>query len=177
MARAHRGPPGGAPRSTRTARDNARARALGYRDYYDFRLHDSGRIPPEVEIPQGGRSRARGHRGTADFLRTLRSGDIIIVPNGLASIELDEKDRYKRIDKLLIDGETGRAETFTLRRITRKRMRDLIHAEAARGAIWSPAPSLDQRRLISVAERPPPVDEAAANREFKRYKLPPWRKR
>jgi hypothetical protein len=68
------------PRSVRTERDNARARALGYESYYDWRAHDSGRIPPGEPRAQGERLAAlRGHRGAADLERLLKSGRVELV--------------------------------------------------------------------------------------------------
>lgn len=154
-------------RSERTKRDNARARKLGYKNYYDYRVHNSGRIPPDVVIPTGQRAKARGHRGKLDLLRKLRPGDLLIVPDGLGSIEKDERGRFKLVRKLIIDGKTGNAFTFVLRNLTPEAMADLIHAEQARGAIWSPSPSLDQRRLVGLDERPPPVDKRRANRALR----------
>lgn len=56
---------------------NARAQALGYRNYYDYRVHDNGRIAPERRPLRGERlTRARGHRGAADFRTLLQSGRV-----------------------------------------------------------------------------------------------------
>lgn len=144
------------PRSVRTARDNARARALGYRSYYDYRLHDNGRRPPDAPVPPAGtaeRARLRGHRGTADLLRTLRPGDVLVVPDGLAAIAKDSKGRYARVDVMVLR-EDGRADTFTIRRATYDRMTRIVDRINASGAIFSPSPSLDIRRLLRVADRP-----------------------
>ena len=59
---------------------NARARALGYRNYYDYRVHNFGRIPAGESAPTGEeRQRLRGHRGAADVESVLRSGDVELV--------------------------------------------------------------------------------------------------
>lgn len=145
----------GSARSARTARDNARARRLGYVDYYDYRLHDNGKIPPgPLRLTEAERRRRRGHSGRADFLADLGEGDLIIMPYGLASVDFDEDARggegaYVEIVKLVIDGDTGADRTYTLRNLTRDELADTIEEEERKGAIFSPAPSLDQRRLVS----------------------------
>lgn len=156
MARARRGSPGGTPRSVRTERDNARARALGYASYYDYRLHGSGRIPPDQAPPAPGtaeRARARGHRGIRDLERSLRSGDVVILPDGLASIGKDARGNYTRI-RVLVVKEDGREQRFTISRAKYERMVKMLDRASAAGAIFSPAPSLDLRRLVRVGDRP-----------------------
>lgn len=134
---------------------NAKARALGYRNYYDYRAHDYGKQPASAPPAQGARlRRLRGHAGRADFLADLGEGDLIIMPNGLSSIEFDEDARdgegaYVEIVKLVIDGDTGADRTYILRNLTRDELIETIAAEEAKGAIFSPAPSLDQRRLVN----------------------------
>lgn len=142
-------------------RRNERARSLGYRDYYDYRLHDSGRLPPgPLELTPEERARRRGHRGTADFLRSLGEGDLIIMPMGLSSIVFDEHARrgvgaFEEIVKTVIYAASGRERTFALRNLARNELIDTILEEQRRGAIFSPSPSLDQRRLVSPAELKP----------------------
>ena len=53
-------------------RRQARARAAGYRNYYDYRLHLYGRRPPEEEVPRGERMRRAGKRGPASLRAALR---------------------------------------------------------------------------------------------------------
>ena len=50
--------------------------------------------------------------------------------------------------KLVIDAVTGKERTYVFRNFTRVWLIDLIAEEQARGAVWSPSPSLDQRRLV-----------------------------
>lgn len=137
---------------------NARAQQLGYRNYYDYRLHDNGRLPPgplRLSVPE--RARRRGHRGRLDFLRSLGEGDLILLPYGLSSVEFDEDARdgegaYLEVTKLVIDAEDGSEREYVLRNLTRDEMVETIEEEQRRGAIFSPAPSLDQRRLVPDAE-------------------------
>lgn len=135
------------------ARRDARARALGYASYADYRLHLYGKLPPgPLEITSEERSKRRGHRGTADFLRELGEGDLIIMPEGLSAVERDAQGRYVRIVKLVIDAENGRERTYTLRNLTRAELEATIAEEERKGAIFSPSPSLDQRRLLDWKE-------------------------
>lgn len=51
---------------------NAAARAKGYRNYYDYRLHDYGKIPPAAPKETGTvAKRRRGTRGAAALRRQL----------------------------------------------------------------------------------------------------------
>jgi hypothetical protein len=138
-------------------RRNERARALGYRNYYDYRLHDNGKQPPgPVKLSRAERRRRRGHVGRADFLASLGEGDLIILPYGLSGVEFDEDARdglgaYVEVEKLVIHARGGES-TWYLRNLTRDEMIDVIYLEQQRGAVFSPAPSLDQRRLVSDFE-------------------------
>jgi hypothetical protein len=59
---------------------NARAKELGYRNYYDYRAHDNGRLPPNLPALRGSElARSRGHRSAADLERLLRSGRVELV--------------------------------------------------------------------------------------------------
>ena len=159
------------PVSEWTRKRDLMARRKGYASYYDYRLHGSGRIPAG-QPPLLDRSAARGHRGPADLLRKLHPGDALIVPDGLAAVEKDSRGRFVLVEKLVIDGRTGKQQLYRIRNYTERQMVDLIHAEHARGAQWSPSPSLDQRRLVPVSDRPPPVVKAAANRALAKASLP-----
>lgn len=134
---------------------NQRARSLGYRNYYHYRTSEYGKLPPSAPAPSGSKlRRLRGHLGRADFLADLGEGDLIIMPNGISSVEFDPDGRdgegaYREIVKLVIDGETGADRTYILRNLTRDELADTIEQEEAKGAIFSPAPSLDQRRLVN----------------------------
>lgn len=140
------------------AKRNQRAQALGYTSYYDYRLHDNGRLPPgPVVVSREERARRRGHRGTTDFLRSLGEGDLIIMPLGISSIIFDENARggvgaYEEIVKTVVYATSGRERTFALRNITRAELIATIKEEQRRGAIFSPSPSLDQRRLVTDVE-------------------------
>lgn len=74
------------PRSDRTARDNERARALGYESYYDYRVHGYGAIPPGAEVTPGMRRAYRGHAGLRDLIEAINrpsNRPIEIQPQGM----------------------------------------------------------------------------------------------
>lgn len=86
-------------------RRNARARALGYKSYYDYRAHDNGRRPPDAPRLRGeALARSRGHRGEADLDRLIRSGRVELV-NTISTV--DARGKFG-IDVLvtLADGRT-----------------------------------------------------------------------
>jgi hypothetical protein len=69
-------------------RRNAAARAKGYRNYYDYRMHRYGARPASEPIPGGLGPMLRGQRGPAALLRVLRS------PNRVALIvEIPESNK------------------------------------------------------------------------------------
>jgi hypothetical protein len=137
----------------RYAKRNAKARALGYRNYYDYRVHNHGRIPAGEAAPTGEvKQRLRGHRGRVDFLNSLGEGDVISLVSHISTIERTPDGRYRRIDKLVLYADSGDQRIFTLRNLTRAQLIATIADEESRGARFSPAPSLDQRRLVSKSE-------------------------
>jgi hypothetical protein len=151
--------------STPYQRRNELARQAGFRNYYEQRLSRAG----------GERSRARGHRGTADMLRAIRPGVTISMTQPLSQTLAPEPRRrraktktgkfqvkagkpvwltvdvYPEINKLLI-GVDGMGREFTIRNITRPELVTLIAEEIRRGASFVKAPSFDQRRLVTDDE-------------------------
>jgi len=59
--------------------------------------------------------------------------------------------------KLVIDAVTGRGRTYVFRNFSRAYLTNLIDEEEARGAVWSPAPSLDQRGSRRVRHDGKPI--------------------
>jgi hypothetical protein len=96
-------------------------------------------------------------------VRTLKPGDVIVVPSGLPDIEKNAKGQYKAVDVMVLRSN-GRTERFTVRRRDYDGMVDLLGKIAGKGAIFSPSPSLDLRRLVRVADRPDVDDEADDDR-------------
>lgn len=95
-----------APRSERTARDNARARSLGYRDYYDYRIHNYGRVPASAPAPTGeARTRLRGHRSAADLERLISSGRAELLLLNVSRRDPQGKIREVEVMVTTSDGE------------------------------------------------------------------------
>lgn len=129
------------------AERNARARAEGYRNAYDRRVHDNGRIPPSEPPVKGEQlSRARGHRSGADLKRDVGFGDVVSV---WTYGPRDREGRYKWVDMLLLTAD-GKERIYRLRgrQITAANLDTLTQAIDASGAVVSPAPSLDIRTLM-----------------------------
>ena len=124
-------------RAARTARDNARAKALGYKSYYDWRAHDSGRIPPGKPRLRGDQlAKARGHRSAADLERALKEGSLVSV---LATKRDDKTGRLLRVEIQAIDPD-GSERTYILegRTLTQKRLDQLSGQIDRGGGIVSP---------------------------------------
>lgn len=125
-------------------RRNARARALGYESYYDYRAHDNGRLPPSAPRLRGGPlRRSRGHASLADLeaLVERRGAELVVIPVGL---ERDAKGCWGKIDVLVLLPD-GSERHFVLRgkqaAVARlERLRDKLEAAGVR---WLAAPSLD----------------------------------
>lgn len=94
------------------------------------------------------RREASGHAGQVRaFLRDLRDGTIVNVDVDEATKGFDGKT-FSVITKWTIDGaDDGRMYVF--RRMSLTRFRRLIREELERGAILSPAYSLNQRKVLA----------------------------
>lgn len=125
---------------------NQQARTAGYRNYYDYRIHGYGKIAPDQPVTGETLARARGHRSRADFYRTIESGDVISIW-GLGP--RNQSGQYKWVD-LLVQKDNGEEKLFRLRsnQITADELDKLVSSVESTGAILSPGPSLDIRRLI-----------------------------
>lgn len=131
--------------SERQNRANARAQSLGYRNYYDYRIHGYGIIPPAERISGEQLARARGHRSASDLKRDVGPGDVVSV---WTYGPRDKEGRYQWVDILLLDA-SGRERIYRLRgsKITARNLDKIAQAVDAAGAVVSPAPSLDIRRF------------------------------
>lgn len=70
----------------------------------------------------------------------------------IGAIKLDGLGRFVEADKIVFPQSSRRRErTFRVRNLTRAQMVALIEEERRRGAIWTPAPSRDQRKLVESA--------------------------
>lgn len=129
-------------------RRQQRARERGFRDYYEQRTRDrpGGEKPAPEEL-----ARRRGHRSRKDFLDSLREGDIILCD--ITGVEFNRATgRYGVIWKTVIPAAGGEEREYSLRNQTRSSLRLTIEQEVERGVIFSPSPSLDQRRLLADEE-------------------------
>lgn len=125
-------------------RRNARARAAGYRNYYDYRAHGFGAKPPDAPRARGEElARLRGHRSAADLRTLVASGRVELV-----KVDPQQRDpktgQWKRGD-LIVTLSDGTERTFRLsgRQLTRSKMRALRGAFIDGGAMVLDSPSLD----------------------------------
>lgn len=143
--------------ATSSERRNERARERGYASYYDYRIHDYGRIPPGQEVPYETRERLAGRRGLAGLLRTIegrrpsaeeRAAGVTgrvqpeeVLPVGL---ERDARGRWTVVDVVVLDA-AGHESHFRLTgaqasQANLKRVRASLEAE---GVSFHAAPSID----------------------------------
>lgn len=130
-------------------RRNERAREQGYKNDFDRRMHDNGKIPPN-EPPLSGdeRERARGHRGRADFIRLISSGrDVYVLPVGQ---ERGPDGRWLRIHILVLMPDSTERHFYLKSRpgavndpASQASLRDLRDRMNAAGITWVAAPSID----------------------------------
>ena len=121
---------------------NARARAEGYRNDYDRRIHNHGRIPASSPAPTGeARSRLRGHRSSADLERAKLDGALVSITDHSGR---DNKGRYKWVEVTVVDAR-GKQRTFRLtgKQLQPERLGATIAAVQGAGGFLSPSPSLD----------------------------------
>lgn len=91
------------------ARRQARARELGYENYYGRRVRAGA--PPSAPAPRGeALARARGHRSSADLEALLRAGRVERVTT-VTSIDRRGRDETT----VIADLDDGRTVEFTLR--------------------------------------------------------------
>lgn len=141
------------PRDWKAAyrRRNERARALGYKSYYDYRAHGHGSTPPSAPRATGAQlRRLRGHASGADLAQTAdrRQGSLVVATLG----GRDGSGRYRRVDVTLI-GDDGSETEFTLQgpQLRKDYLQALVDDLEAAGVVFSPAPSLDLRRIADDA--------------------------
>lgn len=111
---------------------NARARALGYDSYYDYRAHSYGRrasSEPRATGPE--LSQLRGHRSDADFLKRLARGDVELVAGGV--VRRNPRGQIVETQVMLVDAK-GRESRYTLKKLSRPERERLSTSLAATGA-------------------------------------------
>jgi hypothetical protein len=138
-------------------RRNARARALGYQSYYDYRAHGNGARPPDAPRLAGEALRkARGHAGPADLVRDAgKPGTLITATPDPTSRQPD--GTYDRIYVTAI-GEDGSEREYVLspKKMKPGEMDAIVAGLGAGGAVFSPSPSLD---ISDYGTEPEPDDE------------------
>lgn len=138
--------------SAAQARRDEKARALGYQSYYDYRLHDYGRQPPgPLELTPDERAQRRGHVEEAssyrDFLAYLRPGDEVMLADHIRYVQ-KSGTRYGPLEFQVIPEDPERPTVrLTIPHLTRAAIRDLVGELEDEGAVLTPVPSLDVRRL------------------------------
>lgn len=128
-------------------RRNQRARALGYKSYYDYRAHDNGRVAPDAPPVRDERlGRLRGHRSARDLEQSIREGSIVMVVNH--SERDSQTGRYAWVEIVSVD-PSGRERSFRLRgkQLAQKELDKTVSRIEKRGGVLSPSPSLDIRRF------------------------------
>ncbi len=91
---------------------NARAQALGYRNYYDYRVHNYGKQPASAPVSSSDRPRLRGHRGAADLEQLLRSGKIPLLT--IDTVDRGVDGRFKSVQVSVLTSD-GKLRTFVLK--------------------------------------------------------------
>jgi len=84
------------------------------------------------------------------MLRYIRPGTLIICDVRSVIVDRSRKRMFREVRKLLIPepGDRRREREFVLRDMDEVMLRATIDEEEARGGVLSPAPSMDQRRLL-----------------------------
>lgn len=135
--------------STSWQRRNDRARSLGYRNFYDYRAHDYGKLPPSAPRLRGGELRvARGHAGPADLQRLISRGRVSTMfqePVG----ERDDAGRYREV-RVTVQLNDGSQQRFRLRgrQLKADELEPLRAAVSAAGPDVYTNPSIDVLFLV-----------------------------
>jgi len=151
------------PRSERTARDNARARALGYKSYYDYRIHGSGKIPPGEPVRGEALARARGHRSLADLEDLVARGKVTnIVATPVGRRKPDGTYPRVHVDAWTIgpDGKPKRVDfRLTGKQLNRANLRRLKGTMDNQGVFYVDTPSLSLMKYIRPGGKDEDEDE------------------
>lgn len=147
-------------------RRNARARALGYRSYYDYRAHGNGARPPSAPKLSGEKLRqARGHASASDLERAIKPGALVTTIGEGRKAD----GSYQRL-RVTVIGVDGQQREFVLRgkQAQARQLKKTIAAVSAGGAVFSPSPSLDLQQMIPDG---PDVDDPDWDLEDPRFQL------
>lgn len=132
-------------------RRQARAKEAGFESYYDQRMRGGASAVPSDPLPRtrAERQRRRGHAGFSAFLDYIHEGDVVMLADHISRIERSASGRYAAIEKLVVPEDPERAtRRFVIHGLTATQLQQMIEAEIEAGAVLTPVPSLDQRRLL-----------------------------
>lgn len=121
---------------------NARAQALGYRNYYDYRVHNYGKQPASAPVSEAARPRLRGHRGAADLEQLMQRGRVELLT--IDTAVRGKQGRYTSVQVSVLTTD-GKLRTFTLRGkgATNARLAAIRDAAVQGGATYLAAASVD----------------------------------
>lgn len=149
MARTRK-PTGRKPRArdyaAETERRNTVARSKGYASYYDYRVRGQSKGTPTTARASGERlRRLRGHASGQDLRSAARDGDLLVASMG----GRNDQGQWTRVDITLIGSDGGEREYVLQgrRQVSKAYITQLVADLEAVGVIFSPAPSLDLRRM------------------------------
>lgn len=123
---------------------NRQAQAQGYRNYYDYRVHNYGRTPPSEPAPTGSTlGRLRGHRSYEDLQSEIQRGRVtafIATPEGGRNPD----GTYKRVVVTVVKPD-GSQDEYRLRgkQMGRAKLQSLKASMTAAGVFYVDTPSLD----------------------------------
>lgn len=124
-------------------RRNAQARAAGYRNYYDYRVHNYGARPAREPVDPASRDLLRGHRSRADLDRMISSGRVLTI-TPLTGDRSSRSGQYRWVEMLVVTVD-GRTITYRLRgqQASRSALGGLAGTIGGAGIPFLPNPSLD----------------------------------
>lgn len=117
---------------------NEAARRKGYKNYYDYRVHNYGKSKQKAT---GARLRMlRGHASTADLKQTLKNARSVVV----VGKHSDKSGRWDQFDFLVTDA-SGDTDMFALRgsQATRGKLKSLVEFMESGNIPFFIDPSLD----------------------------------
>ena len=128
-------------------RRDERAKAAGYKNYYDYRLHGYGKQPPAAPLPpKGQRARLRGHRSGRDLERKAKRNAGLLVTAILADRQADGTFAKLYVNTIDQDGKETEY-MLTGHQLDKDYLKQLVADLEAAGAVFSPSPSTDLRQI------------------------------
>jgi hypothetical protein len=150
-------------------RRNERARALGYRNYYDYRMHGYGATAPGVPPARGTEGEIlRGHRGPAALRRFMQRRNVVQVL-GWWHGPRDPSGQFRAIQYVVIwEDREGRPHEMSFivrgRMATRQGVDDMSRDLEAQGIQFTPPPPSPPKRRLKRKPGPKRRPPAMARR-------------